>query len=1031
MAQTKVSQKIENPLTDNDNLQSDKRGTNGDYNDAVGSKWRKWDLHIHSKYSKETRAKLEIKDIFENAIKNDIRVISITDHSNVDGLDEVWRVWENEEVENDGQSKKIKDLIDFLPGIELKGSCGKNGVHFIAIFPKHFKKQKVDINFLTTSFLAKVNCAKNDVEEAGDGNYDKGLLEISVDLKDAAKRVHELEGIIIVHNGRKDHSFDEQIDHASGKADECELLNTLGAEKTKIMKECIDVCEFPNFNSYHQNEAKFYLEKFNKPCVVFSDSHEKYPETDNYTWIKADPTMLGLKQIIYEPDCRVCLDKEPEVLRRVKDNKVKYIDSLYLSNKQGHKAKKGLWFKDVKIAFNKELVAIIGNKGSGKSAISDIIGLLGDTHNAGDNNNNLTFLNNNGKHKKFRQTGFAEYFEAQLVWEDGSGTKKSLDEEIEKTSVERVRYLPQNYFESITNDLEEDKFERALRSVIFSHISEPEKQGKTTFEDLEKYKSYNIQKDIDILEVDIKELSVEIVLLENKKRREYRDTIKNLLEEKKKELVEHEKNKPPEVKDPSENRGEEEDAAKKQKIEALNKLNENLDKIKGEITEKSLRKNSLIVEREELRQILGDLDRFNNQIKEYKEQNKGKFSKYGLDIDKIIITDFAESEVAQKIKEKIQEIEKIEEVLRLDSVGGNTDSLMSRKAEMENQIQKIKEDLSEQEKEYEEYKEKIENWEKVKKQIIGDANTSETLEHYEAEIRFIEEILPMLLIDKRKQIIGKSLDVFNKKKEIINLYKEFKLSIDQEMGKDKEFKDKFKMNIDVSFRLNKDFVGNFLNFVNKNKKGTFYGKADSEKHLLKIFSEKDLLKDLDIEETLKTIIGCFDKDQREEVDMKDKDREITDQIDQLEEFYRYVFSLDYLEPKYELKLDDKTLSELSPGEKGVLLLVFYLMIDKEDTPLIIDQPEDNLDNESVFRVLTHFIRFAKKRRQIIIVTHNPNLAIGADAEQIIHVNLDKQKDYHFTYKTGAIENPEINKIVVNILEGTMAAFTKRRLKYLE
>jgi ABC-type lipoprotein export system ATPase subunit len=1017
-------------IKDNQQIIDNTRIKNG-RNDIIGSKWRKWDLHIHSKYSKESRAKLGIKEIFENAIKNEIEVISITDHSNVDGLDEIWSIWETEEVEFDGQNRKIRDLINFLPGIELKGSCGKNGVHFIVIFPKCIKKQKVDNAFLTTSFLAKINCAKSDIEEAGDGDYDKGLLDVSVDLKNAAKRAHELEGIIIVHNGRKDHSFDEQIDHASGKADEYELLNTLGAEKKKIMKECIDVCEFPNFNLYHQNEAKFYLENFNKPSVVFSDSHEKYPEVDNYTWIKADPTMLGLKQIIYEPDCRVCLDKEPEVSKRVRENKIKYINSLHLSNKLGCKAKRGIWFKDVELVFNKELVAIIGNKGSGKSAISDIIGLLGDTHNAGDNNDNLTFLNNNGKHKKFRQAGFAEHFEAQLVWEDGSGTKKSLDEEIEKTAAERVRYLPQNYFESITNDLEEEKFERALRSVIFSHISESEKQGKTTFDDLEKYKSYNIQKDIDILEVDIKELSAEIISLENKKRREYKDTIKNLLEEKKKELVEHEKNKPPEVKDPLEKKDEEEDAAKRQKIETLSKLNENLDKIKGEINEKSLRKNFLIVEREELRQIFGDLNRFNNQIKEYKKQNKNKFLKYGLDIDKIIITDFAESEVAERIKEKIQEIEKIEEVLSLDTAGENTDSLMSRKAGIENQIQKIKEELSEQEKEYEEYKEKIENWEKVKKQIIGDTSTSETLEYYKAEIKFVEETLSTLLADRRKQLIGKSLDVFNEKEEIIDLYKEFKLSIDQEMGKDKEFKDKFKMNIDVSFRLSKDFVGNFLNFVNKNKKGTFYGKADSEKHLLKIFSERDLLKDAEIKEILETIIECFDKDQREEIDIKDKNREITDQIDQLEGFYRYVFSLDYLEPKYELKLDDKTLSELSPGEKGVLLLVFYLMIDKEDTPLIIDQPEDNLDNESVFRVLTHFIRFAKKRRQIIIVTHNPNLAIGADAEQIIHVNLDKQKDYYFTYKTGAIENPEINKIVVNILEGTMPAFTKRRLKYLE
>ena len=97
-----------------------------------GSQWRKWDLHLHSKYSKESRTKMEIKDIFENAIKNEICMISITDHSNFDALDEIWDIYENGVVD----AGKVKDLVDFLPGIELKTDKGKSGVHLIAIFPK-------------------------------------------------------------------------------------------------------------------------------------------------------------------------------------------------------------------------------------------------------------------------------------------------------------------------------------------------------------------------------------------------------------------------------------------------------------------------------------------------------------------------------------------------------------------------------------------------------------------------------------------------------------------------------------------------------------------------------------------------------------------------------------------------------------------------------------------------------------------------------------------------------------------------------
>ena len=158
---------------------------------------------------------------------------------------------------------------------------------------------------------------------------------------------------------------------------------------------------------------------------------------------------------------------------------------------------------------------------------------------------------------------------------------------------------------------------------------------------------------------------------------------------------------------------------------------------------------------------------------------------------------------------------------------------------------------------------------------------------------------------------------------------------------------------------------------------------------------------------------------------------ITKQINDLEKFYDFLFSLEYLEAYYELKLGNKSLSSLSPGERGALLIVFYLMLDKDDIPLIIDQPEENLDNESIYRILVHFIREVKKRRQLIIVTHNPNLAIVGDSEQIIYVNLDKENNNEFNYKSGSIENKEINRECSRILEGTIKAFNLRRLKYFK
>jgi len=148
-----------------------------------------------------------------------------------------------------------------------------------------------------------------------------------------------------------------------------------------------------------------------------------------------------------------------------------------------------------------------------------------------------------------------------------------------------------------------------------------------------------------------------------------------------------------------------------------------------------------------------------------------------------------------------------------------------------------------------------------------------------------------------------------------------------------------------------------------------------------------------------------------------------------EALYNFLYSLEYLEPKYMLKLAGKELLRLSPGERGVLLLIFYLLVDKEDCPLIIDQPEDNLDNQSVFELVAPCIREARLRRQLFIVTHNPNLAVVCDAEQVIAASIDKANKERVEYISGAIENPLINRRIIDVLEGTKPAFKKRESKY--
>ena len=84
----------------------------------------------------------------------------------------------------------------------------------------------------------------------------------------------------------------------------------------------------------------------------------------------------------------------------------------------------------------------------------------------------------------------------------------------------------------------------------------------------------------------------------------------------------------------------------------------------------------------------------------------------------------------------------------------------------------------------------------------------------------------------------------------------------------------------------------------------------------------------------------------------------------------------------------------------------------------------------MFSNLVPCINAAKQKRQVIIVTHNPNIAVACDAEQIIYCEMDKD-NYQIRYSAGSIENPITRKHVVDVLEGTMPAFELRRKKYFE
>jgi hypothetical protein len=144
---------------------------------------------------------------------------------------------------------------------------------------------------------------------------------------------------------------------------------------------------------------------------------------------------------------------------------------------------------------------------------------------------------------------------------------------------------------------------------------------------------------------------------------------------------------------------------------------------------------------------------------------------------------------------------------------------------------------------------------------------------------------------------------------------------------------------------------------------------------------------------------------------------------------RWLYSTNHIQITYSFAYDGLPLSQLSPGTRGIVLLLLYLALDVEDhRPLIIDQPEENLDPRSVFTELVDLFRTARLRRQVIVITHNANLVVNTDVDQVIVASATRGRAGNppqITYTAGGLENVAIRTSVCEILEGGEAAFRER------
>ena len=959
-----------------------------------GAEWRRWDLHFHTPSSYDYKDNsVSSKDIIETLSDNNISVVAITDHHIID----VKRIEELQKLSD-------KKGITVLPGIEfLSDARGNEPVHFIGIF-----SESCNLPYIWGQIKNKTEIKRIEGES-------KKANEVYCDLVETAKLIHELGGIVTVHAGTKSNTI-ENITHslphsAAQKEDIAKITDffELGKEK--------DVAEYKNI------VVNFLEKKINKihPLILCSDNHNirDYKLKAN-CWIKADPTFEGLKQILNEPDDRVFIGEKPLIFNRVANNRTKYINDLKISSIDGYDGKYGKWFEDVSIPLNKELVAIIGHKGSGKSAIADIISLCSNYH----NNDDFSFLTS----KKFREKSgkIAGNFKANLIWESGYAAPKGLNDIPEATEEKGVKYLPQGQFERLTNEIATaSEFQKEIEKVVFSHIDDSEKYNSHSFSELIKLKKNTLETELVGLYTSIESLNSKIIKIEQKNTKVYKTEIEKKLKKKEDELKALAE--PPVVSDPNE------DPKKKKQSEtiitSIEKIKSKIDSFETQRIEKEKEKKEILIALKNLKDTKKEIELKTVEIEQFISEKKDNLSAFRIDFEKLITlkTDF--TELDRHISDQENKLEDIKIVLGEKASEENKQPLSKQIEEQQKKLKEEQSKLNSEQKKYQEYLNAKKLWEKEKEKIVGDDNTLETITYYKKEIKYLNDDIEAELNGKYDERRNTTRDIFKKKQEVIAIYKDVKSRISDIIKENADNLKNYKVEIEASLVKQTDFNAHFFSYINHRQMGTYYSKEGAEKELSRIISDINFDDEDSAIFFLNDLTDSLRYDKRKK--QENVERLVNEQVQDVSGLYNYLFKLEFIGFNYQLRQGDKGIEQLSPGERGALLLVFYLLLDKNDIPLIIDQPEDNLDNHSVAKILVPFIRAAKAKRQIIMVTHNPNLAVVADAEQIIYVNLDKEDNYTFSTVTGSIENKDVNKKIVEVLEGAMPAFNKRKDKYYE
>lgn len=919
-----------------------------------GSEWRKWDLHIHSPFTHGTTnryGETSIDEFCNKIIDNEIACIGLTNYFYIN----------EEKFEEITTNLNSKCLV--VPNFELrvsdKNSKGQHiNVHLlfnpeIKISVIHKALSRVKIHNRQNKF-----CNSEDINELG---LEAVCVDFETLISEINKSFKPIDDYIIIcpYTGYGGFRNDNKPRNCETEKKFDEYSHLVFGNKTFLP-------HFLNERTYSIGENVYSIKK-RKTIIECSDSHSFDQIAEKYTWIKADLTFEGLKQVIFEPEQRAKIQKEKPDSKEDKliIEKVKFISP----NKV---------FRESEIGLNENLNVIIGGKSSGKSILLYAIAktLLPEN----------SILLNDDKNEKYDLKNIDPDFNFQVTSKLGISQLmfRGVDE---NSTIPEIKYIPQNYLVKLA-EAEIYKKGRSLNKLVRDLINE----------DLNS-KSYYDQ-------------FITIVKQNDTFRNNLIDTYFNLLDEIKALENELKTKSSKDVLDKN-------IKSNSEKVDELNKkagLNpEQLEAFKS--IQQKIEKNG-----NEIQMWKDDFNVFKQQITEFKRISNEIIEKKNRLISNI------KSEPIKAFYEKSLEvfddynrtINKLEDDITVIIKDDGKQYLVN-----ESIFKSTLQSLSTQRNELNESIKPFQKSEELKKQI-DEINNSITNDK-----KLLTDITSLTknISDKKNVLIKTKDELF---KQYSSNFEEYNSIIEKLKQRTQQLEsDGLKIEGIAQFNFPK-FFKNVIDFsdgrsasylsysiLDKNRKATF------------------LVNYHEIETQIKQLFE----------DIVNGKYVVTNKLPKREIIKRVLD--DYFFDFWKITYKGDRLGEMSTGKASFVILMLIIGLSQSRAPILIDQPEDNLDNRSITSDLVNYLRNKKLERQIIIVTHNPNVVVNSDAENIIIANQKGQNDiettsnYRFDYINGAIENSfekideetdilksmGIREHIADIVEGGKDAFKQRELKY--